>query len=321
MRAVQATQKGGPEVLSLSTVPEPRPQPGEVLVQVKAAGVNFIDTYHRTGLYPLDFPVILGMEGSGVVEELGDDVAGMQPGDRVAWCGQLGSYAEKVAVPAAALSTVPEEVDHEQAAALVLQGMTAHLLVTDTFPLGSNHRCLIHAGAGGVGGLLIQMAKMRGATVFTTVGSSEKADVAREAGADHVINYEEQDFVEEIESMVGPRALDVVYDGVGAVTFSKGLGLLRPMGMMVTYGNSSGPPPEMSPLDLRDGSLFLTRPMLYDYIASREDLERRAADVFDWVRAGKLTVRIGSRLPLEAAAEAHRALEGRATIGKVLLIP
>ncbi len=320
MKAVQINQTGGPEVLNWTEVPDPLPGPDDVLVSVAAAGLNFIDTYQRTGLYPVRMPFTPGLEGAGVITEVGAEVTGLNVGDTVAWSSALGTYAEKVVVPARVAVPVPDGVDSEIAAAVMLQGMTAHYLVTDTFPLAKGDRCLIHAGAGGVGLLLIQMAKMIGAEVFTTVGTPEKAELARGAGADHVILYREVDFGDEVEAIAGVRALDVVYDGVGKSVFTRSLSLLRSRGMMATFGNASGPVEPLSPLDLAP-SLFLTRPSLFQYIETREDLLRRSGDVFNWIAAGNLDVRIGARVPMQEAAEAHKMLEGRQTTGKVILIP
>ena len=322
MKAIVVRELGGPERLVLDDLPDPEPGPRQVLVEVSAAGINFIDTYQRNGLYPMDLPYTPGLEGSGRVIEVGEDVHGLSVGDRVAWVSALGSYAERHVVPADAAIPVPDEVGDDVAAALLLQGITAHYLATDTFPLSAGDICLIHAGAGGVGLLLTQIAKRKGAEVVTTVGSADKAELSEEAGADVVVIYTEKDFKEEVEQRFGPNSLDVVYDGVGATTFEKGLDLLRPRGMMVAFGNSSGPPPDISPLVLsRKGSLFLTRPTMAHYTQTREELLARARSLFDWVRAGFLTVRIGERYPLADAEEAHRALEGRATAGKVLIEP
>ncbi|MEZ5412549.1 MAG: quinone oxidoreductase [Acidimicrobiales bacterium] len=322
MHAIQVTEHGGPDVLHWVEVPDPEPGDGQLLVELEAAGLNFIDTYMRSGLYPRPLPMIPGNEGAGTVVAVGAGVEGFTVGDRVAWTGVLGSYATRVVVPAAQALAVPDGLTAEQAAAVTLQGMTAHFLACDTFPLAAGHRCLIQAGAGGVGLLLIQMAKMRGAEVFTTVGSPDKADLARQAGADHVILYRDEDFGDAVERIAGPRPLDVVYDGVGQQTFERGLQILKPRGLMVTYGNASGAVEPMPPLRLmQGGSLFLTRPTLGDYTATRADLEARAADVFGWAATGRLSVRIGARIPLRDAAEAHRLLEGRDTTGKVLLMP
>jgi NADPH2:quinone reductase len=322
VQAIRVTTTGGPEVLHVADLPDPTAGPGEVLVDVAAAGVNFIDTYQRSGLYPHPLPMTLGMEGAGTVAAVGPQVRDFRVGDRVAWCDGLGSYAQWAALPAARMVLVPHDVDLVDAAAVMLQGLTAHYLTRDTFGLQAGHRCLIHAGAGGVGQLLIQRAKRLGAEVFTTVGDHAKADLATQAGADHVIEYQEVDFGDAVERIAGPKALDVVYDGVGRSTFERGLELLRPRGMMVTFGNASGPVDPIAPLRLSQlGSLFLTRPMLAHYVANQMELRARAADVLDWVATGDLRVRISERFPLAEAAEAHRRLEGRSTSGKVLLIP
>ena len=320
MQAIMVSSIGGPEVLQWRSIERPSPGSDEILVRIEAAGVNFIDVYHRTGLYPLDLPFTPGSEGAGVVESVGADVTGFAERDRVAWARSSGTYGEYVTLPADQAVLVPDPVGLDVAAAVMLQGMTAHFLCLDTFPLEDGQRCLIHAGAGGVGHLLIQMAKNCGATVFTTVSTEAKADLARRAGADHVINYQQVDFVEAVQELAGPKPLDVVYDGVGAATFSSGLELLRPRGMMVTFGNASGPPLPVDPLQLmRLGSLFVTRPMLWHYVATRAELERRTSDLFAWISAGALDVHIGARFPVAAAADAHRALESRETIGKILL--
>lgn len=322
MIAIQVSENGGPEVLEPSEIPEPERTAGRVLVEVAAAGLNFIDTYHRSGLYPMDKPFVPGMEGAGTVVAVGDGVEGLDVGDTVAWADVLGSYAELVSLPAERVVAVPDGVSPEVAAAAMLQGLTAHYLVTSTFPLQAGHRCLVHAGAGGVGRLLIQAAKRAGAEVFTTVGSEAKSEVARSAGADHVIDYRATPFDEAVVAIAGERPLDVIYDGVGVATFEEGLGLLKKRGTMVTFGNASGAVPPVAPLTLtRHGSLFLTRPTLGDYIGERVDLQDRARDLFRWILDGSLDVLIGATYPLVDAAQAHRALEGRATIGKVLLLP
>jgi NADPH2:quinone reductase len=319
VNGIRVERPGGPDVLEWAETEDPTPD-GGLLVELTAAGVNFIDVYHRTGLYPLDFPIAPGVEGAGVVRSSGSDA--FSPGDRVAWASGMGSYSELVRVPAEAAVRVPDDVDLEQAAAVLLQGATAHYLVHDTFRLGEGTRCLVHAGAGGVGHLLIQMAKRLGAEVFTTVGSSEKARIARSAGADHVIEYRDVDFADAIREIAGERPLDVVYDGVGADVFDRGLDLLAPRGMMVSFGNASGPVEPVAPLELmRKGSLFLTRPTIVDYFTDPAERDRRANDLFAWLADGSLEVRIGARLPLREAAEAHRMLEGRRTTGKVLLLP
>lgn len=322
MRAVVVSDHGGPEVLEYRELPDPEPGPGEVLVAVAAAGLNFIDIYHRTGLYPVNLPMVLGSEGAGTVRALGADVAGVAVGDRVASSQVLsGTYADLAVIRADQLIAVPDAVDLEIAAAAMLQGTTAHYLATSTFPLSDGDTCLIHAGAGGVGLLLTQIAKRSGATVITTVGTDDKVDLSRAAGADHVINYTDEEFGAAAERAVGVRAIDVIYDGVGRTTLERGFDLLRPRGMMVSFGNASGPPEPINPLVLSaKGSLYVTRPSLPDYLANREELEWRAGDVLDWIAAGELNVRIGGRFPMDVAADAHRALEGRATTGKVVLV-
>lgn len=322
MKIVRIEAFGGPEALRVVEVPERAPGPGEIAVRVEAAGVNFIDVYHRTGLYPNPLPYTPGLEGAGVVTAVGSDVSGLGPGERVAWTGVPGSYSETTVLPADRLVRVPEGVATRTAAAVMLQGLTAHYLSTTTFPLETGDTCLVHAAAGGVGLLLVQMAKARGARVLGTVSTEEKAALAREAGADEVILYTREDFVEATKRLTDGRGVNVIYDSVGQATFEKGLDVLRARGMMVSFGQSSGP---VAPVDTqllsRKGSLFLTRPTLFHHIADRESLERRAADVLGDVAAGKLKVRIGATWPLSEAGEAHRALEGRQTTGKVLLIP
>jgi NADPH2:quinone reductase len=322
VRAISVPRTGGPEVLTVVDQPAPEPGPDDLLVRVAAAGVNFTDVYHRTGLYPTPLPFVPGVEGAGTVVRLGADVADFAVGDVVAWCDVAESYAELVRVPSARAVPVPDGVDAEVAAAAVLQGLTAHFLTHDTHPLHAGDRCLIHAAAGGVGRLAVQLAKERGGEVFATVGSTEKAELVRAAGADHVIDYRAEDFGDAVEAIAGPRALDVVYDGVGRATFARGLDLLRSRGTMVTFGNASGPVEPIAPLTLmQKGSLFLTRPKLHDYITRTQELLARAADLFALIAAGRLDVRIGARLPLGEAAEVHRLLESRTTTGKLLLIP
>lgn len=322
MRAIVVAEAGGPDRLRVEEVDEPTAGPGELLVAMEWAGLNYIDTYHRGGLYPMDYPFTPGLEGAGTVITVGDGVEGFSAGDRVGWLNVLGSYSEKVVVPTDKAIPIPDEVGTDLAAAVLLQGITAHYLATDTFALQPGHRCLIHAGAGGVGLLLTQMAAMKGAHVITTVGSREKAELSRDAGSDEVIVYTDVDFKDTVEESLGPHALDVVYDGVGAATFDASLDLLRPRGMMVTFGNASGPAREISPLTLmQKGSIYLTRPTMAHYIRTREELMSRVDDLFGWIGDGSLRVRIGERFPLERAADAHRALEGRATTGKVLLHP
>jgi NADPH2:quinone reductase len=322
MEAVRVNQLGGPEVLSVEEVPEPSPGTGEILVKVDAAGVNFIDTYQRKGLYQVELPFTLGSEGAGTVVEVGEGVTDFSEGSRASWCDQRGSYAQLIAVKAARAVPVPDHLSTQLAAASLLQGATAHYLVNDTFPLKPGHRCLIHAAAGGAGRLLVQMAKMAGAEVFATAGGPEKVAMAQAAGADHVIDYLSEDFAARVEAIAGPKALDVVFDGVGKATFEQGLTLLRPRGLMVSYGNASGPPDPVPVLKLSQlGSLFLTRPGLAHHVPTTDELRRRAAAVYDLVASGRLEVAIGLELPLAEAAEAHRRLEARKTTGKVLLIP
>lgn len=318
MQAITVERLGGPEVLEWQRLAKPEPAAGHLLVRVAAAGVNFIDVYQRSGLYPMELPFIPGLEGAGEVIAAGDGVADFAPGDRVAWCDVGGSYAEVTAVSAARAVPVPTGLAIESAAAVLLQGITAHYLVTDTYPLRPGQRCLVHAAAGGVGLLLVQMAKQSGAEVYATAGGSEKCRLAAAAGADRVIDYQSEDFAAALRDV----KLDVVYDGVGKATFERGLTLLRPRGMMVSYGNASGPPDPIAPLRLMQlGSLYLTRPTMFHYIATTSELRRRAAEVLGAVEAGRLQVHVGLRLPLPQAAEAHRRLEARETTGKVLLVP
>jgi NADPH2:quinone reductase len=322
MKAIRIHQFGGPDVLQYEDVPEPAPKPGEALIKTEAAGVNFIDTYQRSGAYKVPLPVILGQEGAGTVSAVGTGVTTVKVGDKVAWTGILGSYAEQHAVAADRLVTLPPGVVTKQGAAIMLQGMTAHYLATSTYPLKSGDTCLVHAGAGGAGLLLTQIAKMRGARVITTVSTDEKAKLSRDAGADEVILYTKQDFEEGVKQLTGGKGVQVVYDSVGQTTFLKSLNCLVPRGMLVLFGQSSGAVPPFDPQTLsQKGSLFLTRPTLANYIASRADLEQRAADLFGWMAAGKLLLRTEFEFPLKDAQEAHRALEGRKTTGKVLLIP
>jgi len=320
MHAVRIHDLGGPEVMQFEEIPVPRPGPGEATVRLAAAGVNFIDVYKRAGLYKVPLPATLGEEGAGTIETIGEGVTGFAVGDRVAWAGSMGSYAERAVVPVARLVPLPANVELEAGAAVMLQGMTAHYLATSTYPLGEGDRCLIHAAAGGVGLLLVQIAKRRGAFVIGTAGSEEKAQLAREAGADEVILYTSQDFVAETRRMTAGRGVNVIYDSVGKTTFLPGLDLLVPRGMMVLFGQSSGPVAPLDPQVLNQkGSLFLTRPTLSAYTADLDELSRRAGELFAWIGAGELSVRIGAEYPLAEAAEAHRALEGRRTTGKVLL--
>jgi NADPH2:quinone reductase len=320
MKRIEVREPGGPGQMVMADVPTPEPGPDDVLVEVSVSGVNFIDIYFRTGLYKADRPIVLGSEAAGRVAKVGGKVSGFAPGDRVAYAMVRGSYAEHTVVPAAQLVKVPDEVDDETAAAVMLQGMTAHYLTRSTFPLDASHTCLVHAAAGGAGGLTVQMAKARGARVFGTVSSDEKAREARALGADEAIVYTREDFETEVRRLTGGRGVDVVYDSVGKTTFDKSLKVLRPRGMLVLFGQSSGAVEPFDPgiLNAR-GSLFLTRPSLAHYIATPEELRWRAGELMTLVASGALKVRIGARYPLAEAARAHEALEGRRTTGKLVL--
>ena len=322
MKAIRVHQCGGAESLQLDDVPAPVPGPGTAVVKLAASGVNFIDVYFRIGLYKAEIPIAIGMEGAGVVEAVGSDVREVAPGDRVAYAMCRGSYAEYAAVPAWQLVKIPDSVSFELAAASMLQGMTAHYLTHSTFPLKPGDTALVHAAAGGAGLLLVQMAKMIGARVIGTTSTEEKASLARKAGADDVVLYSKQDFEPEVKRLTDGRGVDVVYDSVGVATFSKGLNCLRPRGMMVAFGQSSGAVPPLDPLVLNQkGSLFLTRPSLAHHCANREELLWRAREVLGWVTSGNLDVRIGGRYTLSEASQAHRDLESRKTAGKLLLVP
>ncbi len=318
MKAIRVHQPGGPEAMVLEEVTIPTPGEGQVLVRLQAAGVNFIDTYKRSGLYPVPTPFTVGEEGAGVVEAVGPGVFQVRPGDRVVYCNVQGSYAEYAVVPADKLVLIPEGLEAKVAAAAMLQGLTAHYLVS-TYPLSPGETCLVHAGAGGVGLLLIQMAKMVGATVIATASSEAKRLLAKEAGADHTLPYE--GFDQGVRELTGGKGVDVVYDGVGQATWEGSLNSLRVRGMLVLYGQSSGPVPPFDPQVLnRKGGLYLTRPSLWHYTQTREELEWRASEVMGWAREGSLKIRIGAEFPLEQAVQAHRALQGRETTGKVLLV-
>jgi NADPH2:quinone reductase len=322
MRAIRVHQPGGPEVLQLEDLEIPRPGPGQALLRIEAVGVNFIEIYHRTGLYKQTTPFTSGSEAAGTVEVIGPGVTTVRPGDRVGSVNVLGSYAEYALAPAERLVPLPDGVTTRQAAAVLLQGMTAHYLTTSTFNLGGGHTCLVHAAAAGVGLLLCQMAKRRGARVIGTVSTEEKAALARDAGADEVILYTQTDFEPEVKRLTAGAGVHVNYDSVGRTTFAKGLDCLVRRGMMVLFGQSSGPVAPFDPQVLNQkGSLFLTRPTLTHYIATRAELLERAGDVLRWVADGTLRVRIARELPLAEAAEAHRDIEARRTTGKVLLIP
>ncbi len=322
MQAVRIHEFGGPEALCIEELATPCPRAGEALVKLEAVGVNFIDTYQRKGLYPVPLPATLGLEGAGSVVATGPEVRSIKPGDRVAFADVRGAYAECVAAPEQRLVPIPDGVSADTAAAAMLQGMTAHYLSQTTCKLGAQDRCLIHAAAGGVGLLLIQMARNAGAFVIGTCSSEAKAELASAAGADAVILYTEQDFKTEVQRITAGEGVTVAYDSVGKATFEDSLDCLARRGRMVLYGNASGPVTECNPASLASrGSLFLTRPTLFDYIASREELVERSSEVFRWVREGSLDLRIGHRYPLAEARAAHEALEARRTTGKVLLKP
>jgi NADPH2:quinone reductase len=322
MKAIRIDRFGGPDVLRLTDLPDPSPGPGQIVVRVEAAGLNFIDVYHRTGLYKVPLPYGLGLEGAGIVEAVGPNVVEAQVGARVAWAGPPGSYATHALVAADRAVPVPKAIDGRSAAALMLQGMTAHYLTHSTVPLAAGDTCLVHAAAGGVGLLLTQIAKRRGARVLATVSTEEKARLAREAGADEVILYTQEDFAAATRRLTSGAGVRVVYDSVGKETFARSLDSLAPRGLLVLYGQSSGvvPPLELQLLSIK-GSLFVTRPTLGHYTATREELAWRAGDLFAWVQDSSLRVRIGATFPLADAAEAHRQLEARKTTGKVLLLP
>ena len=320
MKAIQVKIPGGPESLELVEVPVPHAAAGQALVRLAASGVNFIDVYFRTGLYKADAPIAIGSEGAGTVEAVGEGVTEVAPGDRVAYTMARGSYAEYAVVPAASLVKIPAHVDFQTAAAAMLQGMTAHYLTHSTFPLKAGDTCLVHAAAGGAGGLIVQMAKNLGARVFGTVSTTEKARVARDAGADEIIFYTEQEFDVEARRLTGGRGVDVVYDSVGKTTFEKSLNSLHPRGTLALFGQSSGSVPPFDPGVLNaKGSLYLTRPSLGHYLLTREELLWRAGEVLGAIDAGKLRLRIDRTYPLADAAVAHRDLESRKTAGKLVL--
>ncbi len=323
MRVVVVEHNGGPEVLVVRELGDPAPGPGELLVDVAASGVNFIDAYQRSGVYPRPTPFVAGSEGAGVVSEVGDDVSGVYVGDRVAWAMvDGGGYAERVVVPAERSVPVPDGVDLDVAAAVLLQGMTAHFLCESTFRVAEGDTVLVHAAAGGLGLLLTQMVSHKGARVIGTTSTAEKAALARGAGASDVVLYTEQDVAAEVDRLTGGRGVDVVYDSVGRSTFDASLDCLRPRGMLVLCGASSGPVPPLDPQVLnRKGSLFLTRPSLGHYVARRDELLRRASELFEQVESGALSVRIGGRYGYDEARRAHEDLEGRRTTGKLLIIP
>ena len=322
MKAIQIHETGGPEVLSLADLPIPQPGPGQVLIRVEAVGVNFIEVYFRNGVYKAALPLTLGSEAAGTVEELGPGVTGFAAGDAVASVAALGSYAEYALVPAAALVKVPEGLTMQQAAAALLQGMTAHYLSHSTFALKAGDTALVHAGAGGVGLLLTQMAARLGARVIATVSTAEKAELSRSAGASDVILYTEKDFAAEVKRLTGGKGVDVVYDSVGKTTFEGSLNCLRPRGLLALFGASSGPVPPFDLIHLSSkGSLFVTRPTLWHYVATRAELEQRSGDVLGWAAKGELKLRTEHVYPLSDAAQAQTDLEDRKTTGKILLEP
>jgi NADPH2:quinone reductase len=322
MKAIRIHNHGGPEVLAYEDVPAPEPKAGEARVKIEASGVNFIDIYHRTGLYPMNRPCILGSEGAGVVDAVGEGVTEVKQGDRVAYAMIPGSYAEYAVVPAGKLVPVPDDIDAKSAAGIMLQGMTAHYLTHSTYPLQKDATALVHAAAGGVGLLLVQVAKMLGARVIGTVSTEAKADLVRKAGADEIILYTQADFLAEAKRITNGQGVHVVYDSVGATTFEKSLDCLRPRGYLVLFGQSSGPVAAFDPAKLAaKGSLFLTRPSLAHYTLTRAELLRRATDLFDWMQGGKLKLRIEKTLPLRDASEAQQLLEKRGTTGKLILVP
>jgi NADPH2:quinone reductase len=326
MKAIQVPSVGGAETMTVVDIPVPQPKPQEAVVQIKAAGVNFIDVYFREGRYPAPLPFINGQEAAGVITDVGSDVKSVKAGDRVAYTGVLGSYAEYATVPADRLVEIPKQLDFEQAAAAMLQGMTAHYLCYSTYPIksqpGEPKTALIHAAAGGVGLLLVQMCKSLGARVIATVGSEQKAELAREAGADEVIIYTTHDFQTETRRITADKGVDVVYDGVGKTTFDRDLKVLKPRGYLVLFGGASGAVPPLDLLELtKHGSLFVTRPSLAHYVATRAELEQRSADVFRMMLNGSLKIRVHKTYPLAEAVQAHRDLESRKTSGKLLLVP
>jgi NADPH:quinone reductase len=322
MKAIRIHSHGEADVLQRDSLNTPKPEPGHVTVKIEAAGINFIDIYQRRGLYKVPLPYTLGLEGAGTVSQVGIGVEDFQVGDRVAYSSIPGSYAEYVHAPVDKIVKIPDGVDTKTAAAAMLQGMTAHFLVNDTYHLKAGDTCLIHAVAGGVGLLLTQMAKAKGATVIGTTSTEEKAALAKNAGADHVILYTHEEFDEAVKQIMGGKGLQVVYDSVGLTTFEKSLNVLALRGMMVLYGQSSGPVEPFSPQILNTkGSLYLTRPSLFHYVATREELVKRASDVFAMIQHKKLNVHIGETFPLDAAGEAQSRLESRTTSGKILLLP
>jgi len=321
MKSIRVHEVGGPDVLRFEEIPLSSPGPGQALVKIEAIGLNFIDCYFRAGLYKTALPFIPGMEAAGTITATATDVTEFRIGDRVAYAPHIGAYAEYAAVPAERLVRLPSGLDSRSAAAVMLQGMTAHYLALSTYPLKKGDTALVHAAAGGVGLLLIQIAKIRGARVFGTVSTPEKAALALEAGAEEVIRYTEKDFEAEVMRLTNGKGVNVVYDSVAKTTFDKSLNCVGMRGVLALFGQSSGPVPPVDPARLGKNGVFLTRPSLGHYTATRAELLQRAGDLFDWIATGKLKLRISQTLPLKDAAEAHRLLEGRKTTGKVLLIP
>ncbi len=322
MKVIQIQQYGDASCMALVDLATPTPKADELLITIKACGVNFIDVYQRSGLYKNPLPFTLGKEGAGIVEEVGQDVTEFNKGDRVAWANVPGSYATHVIAKADDLVLIPEKVDFQKAAAAMLQGMTAHYLASSTYPIQAGDTCLIHAAAGGVGLLLCQVAKMRGAKIIGTVSTNEKAMLAKKAGADEIILYTEQDFETEVKKITNNQGVQVVYDSVGQTTFEKSLNCLKPRGYMVSFGQSSGPVSPIDPLILNaKGAQYLTRPSLHYYIATQDELLKRAHDVFSWIEQGQLTLRIDNTYPIADVSQAHADLEARKTIGKILLLP
>jgi len=320
MKAIRIHSHGGPEVLQYQDAPVPEPGPGEALVEIHVSGVNFVDTYVRSGLYKApSMPFTPGAEGAGVISKVGSGVTDVRVGDRVAYATSMGSYAEYAVVPSWKLAALPDSANFRDGAAIMLQGMTAHYLTTSTFQLKSGQTALVHAGAGGVGLLLIQIAKKIGARVIATVGTAQKGELARAAGANEIILYSQQDFEAEVKRMTNSAGVDVVYDAVGAATWEKSLNCLRPRGYLILYGNASGPVPPFDPLTLMKGSLFVTRPTLIHYAASRDEVQSRTRDLFSWLKSGELKLKYDHVFPLEEAARAQIELEARRTTGKVLL--
>ena len=321
MKAVQITEFGGPEVMKYQDLPDLSPNEGQALVQIEAVGVNYTDTYSRSGVNPTTLPWVVGVEGAGVVKQVGPNVTQVREGDSVVYCGIPGSYAEQAIVPADRLIKIPQGLDSKASAAAMLQGMTAHYLCYSTYQVKQGDKVLVHAGAGGVGLLLIQMVKRLGGYVFSTVSTEAKAQLAKDAGADEVILYTSQNFAEEINKATNGQGVEVVYDAVGQTTFDGSISSLARRGYMVLYGQASGPVPPVDPRVLGNGSKFLTRPGLGDYTVTRQELDQRAGDVLDWVKSGELKLRIEHVMALSEASEAHRQLESRLTTGKVVLIP